>query len=136
MSVTTVGRYIVRGYLVPMVVWVAYPATVSAQASFLQQSNAVSPLACGTIAACLNIVLDAVVLLVFPIIVLMIVYTGFLFVVAQGNSSKLEAARKALLWTVVGALVVLGAKALSLAIEATVLEIKANASKCIVDTYV
>lgn len=91
-------------------------------------ASAVSPLACNTIYACLNLVLNAVILLAFPIVVLMIVYTGFLFVIAQGNSSKLEAARKALVWTVLGALVVLGAKALSLAIEATVREIRGNAA--------
>ncbi len=70
-------------------------------------------------------ILNSLIYILFPIIVLMIVYTGFLFVSAQGNESKLTEARRSLLWTVVGALVVLGSVALALAIEATVESFKA-----------
>ncbi len=68
----------------------------------------------------LLLILNAVIFILFPIIVLMIVYTGFLFVAAQGNAAKLQEARRALIWTVIGALIVLGSKALALAIQATV----------------
>ncbi|HQT83119.1 MAG TPA: hypothetical protein PLW99_03155, partial [Candidatus Paceibacterota bacterium] len=54
------------------------------------------------------------------VVVLMLVYVGYLFVVAQGNPSKIEAARGALLWTVVGALILLGAQAIAMGIQATV----------------
>lgn len=85
----------------------------------------------------LNAILDAVILLVFPIVVLMIVYTGFLFVTAGGDEGQVSKARTALLWTVVGALVVLGSKALSLAIENTVLEIQGAAAQAeLVTPYV
>ena len=50
----------------------------------------------------------------------MLVYVGFLFVTAQGNETKITAAKSGLLWTVVGALILLGAQAIALAIEATV----------------
>ncbi|MBP9760376.1 MAG: hypothetical protein KBD24_03340 [Candidatus Pacebacteria bacterium] len=68
-------------------------------------------------------ILNAVIFILFPIIVLMIVYTGFLFVSAQGNPTKIEEARRALMWTVIGALVLLGSKALAMAICATVKDI-------------
>lgn len=77
-----------------------------------------------TLPALLNAILDAIILLVFPIVVLMIVYTGLLFVSAGGNEGQISKARTALLWTVIGALVVLGSKALSIALENTVLEIE------------
>ena len=54
------------------------------------------------------------------IVILMLVYVGFLFVVAQGNDSKITEAKNALLWTVVGALILLGAQAIALGIQATV----------------
>ena len=54
------------------------------------------------------------------VIVLMIVFVGYKFVVAQGNSGKIEEARRMLLWTVVGALILLGAEAIALGIQATV----------------
>lgn len=70
--------------------------------------------------------LQAVVIIFFPIIVLMVVFTGFLFVTAQGNEQKLSQAKQALVWTFVGALVILGAQALSFAVKATVDDIKAG----------
>lgn len=54
------------------------------------------------------------------VVVLMVVYVGYLFVVAQGNDSKLTEARKALLWTIIGALILLGAQAIAAGITATV----------------
>lgn len=54
------------------------------------------------------------------IIILMLVYVGYMFVAAQGVPGKIEEARKALLWTVVGALILLGAEAIAKGIEATV----------------
>lgn len=56
----------------------------------------------------------------FPIIVLFLVYVGFLFVSSQGNPEKIKEARNYFFWAVVGALLVLGAQALSMAIKATV----------------
>lgn len=51
---------------------------------------------------------------------LMIVYVGFLFVAARGNEEKIRSARDALMWTVIGGLILLGAEAISLVIQATV----------------
>ena len=56
----------------------------------------------------------------FPVIVLFMVYIGFLFVTAQGKPEALKKAREYFFWAIVGALLVLGAYALSLAIQATV----------------
>ncbi|HVM58898.1 MAG TPA: TrbC/VirB2 family protein [Candidatus Paceibacterota bacterium] len=65
--------------------------------------------------------LDLITNVIGPIIVVfMVVYVGFLYVTARGNESKISAAHDAFLWTVVGALILLGAKAIALAIEATV----------------
>lgn len=53
-------------------------------------------------------------------VVLMLVYVGYLFVVARGEPGKITEARSALLWTVVGALILLGSQAIAMAIQATV----------------
>jgi hypothetical protein len=68
-------------------------------------------------------VLDALVLIAFPIIVLFLVYAGFLFVFARGDEKKINDAKRIFLWTFVGALLVLGAWTLSRAIKGTVDEI-------------
>ncbi len=44
-----------------------------------------------------------------PLVILALIYSGFLFVEAQGNPNKLITAKKTLLWTVVGSAVLLGA---------------------------
>ena len=83
-----------------------------------------NPIAAPDLVTFVNMVLEAIILIAFPFLVLMIVYCGFLFITAQGNAQKLAEARKVFLWTLIGALLVLGAQALSLAIEATVTEIR------------
>jgi len=85
--------------------------------------NFINPLGYCNISSFLSAVLNAVVLITFPIIVLFIVYSGFLFVAAQGNEEKLGKAKKLFFWTIIGALLVLGASALSGAIEGTVQKI-------------
>lgn len=67
--------------------------------------------------------LELVALIAFPIIVLFMVYIGFLFVTSQGNPEKIKEAREYFVWAIVGALLILGAEALSLAIKATVGEL-------------
>ncbi len=54
------------------------------------------------------------------VLVMMLVYVGFLFVAARGNAEKLQGAKSALVWTVIGGLVLLGATAIELVIEGTV----------------
>ncbi len=65
-------------------------------------------------------ILDFVIRIGSIIVVLMVVYIGYMFVRAQGVPGKIEEARKALLWTVVGALILLGAQAIAMAVKATV----------------
>lgn len=64
-------------------------------------------------------VLDAVIYILMPVIVIMMIYAGFLFVTARGNAEKLTQAKNALLYTVIGAAIILGAKGFALAIEST-----------------
>lgn len=68
----------------------------------------------------LTAVLGVVVDIGFPIVVVAIIWTGFLFVKAQGNPDALTIAKKAFFWTLVGALLVLGAFALSTLVQGTV----------------
>ncbi len=65
-------------------------------------------------------ILDFVILIGTIIVILMMVFVGYKFVAAQGKEAEIREARSALLWTVVGALILLGSKAIALGIEATV----------------
>lgn len=72
----------------------------------------------------LNSILDFVIKIGTVVIVLMMVYIGFLFVTAQGDPGRIGEARAAFFWTIVGALVLLGAKAIALGVKATVEALK------------
>jgi hypothetical protein len=57
------------------------------------------------------------------IVTIMIIYAGFLFVTARGNETKLETAKKAFLYAVIGAVILLGARVLAAAIQGTVTQL-------------
>jgi hypothetical protein len=67
----------------------------------------------------LKVVLSAVVKLGSIFLVVAFIWIGFLFVAAQGNPKKLQAARAALIWTVIGGLILLGAQGISDVIQST-----------------
>ena len=82
-----------------------------------------NPLKFGNIPDFLEALLEIIIRIGFPFVVLAVIYTGFLFVSARGNEQKLTDAKNAFLWTVVGALIVLAAAAISQLISGTVDEI-------------
>jgi len=59
-------------------------------------------------------------------LVLAIVYSGFLFIKAQGNKTELETAKKAFTWTVIGGAILLGALAIAELLNATVQQVGAG----------
>lgn len=50
------------------------------------------------------------------VVIVMIIYSGFLFVKAQGNESEISKAKETFFWSVIGAIILLGAKALALVV--------------------
>ena len=66
-----------------------------------------NPLKAKSIILLLNELLNIVYQIGLPVIAVFIVYSGFLFVKAQGNESQLSEAKKTFYWTVIGAAVVL-----------------------------
>lgn len=68
----------------------------------------------------LSAILAGVVQIGTIILIMMLVYVGFLFVAARGNAEKIQGARSALVWTVIGGLILLGATSIQLVIQGTV----------------
>lgn len=54
------------------------------------------------------------------VVIVMIVIVGFMFVNARGNPEEIKKAREALLWTLVGGVILIGASVIAQAIKATV----------------
>lgn len=68
----------------------------------------------------LSAILAGVVQIGTIVLIMMLVYVGFLFVAARGNAEKLQGAKSALVWTVIGGLILLGATSIQLVIQGTV----------------
>lgn len=87
-----------------------------------------NPIAFNSLADFLKKLLEVIVDIAFPIIVLAIIYTGYLFVAAQGRPEELKKAKTALVWTLIGGMLILGAFVLSAAIKGTVEDIESGAA--------
>jgi hypothetical protein len=74
-----------------------------------------------TINDLIRVLLQGVIKIGIPIITLAIIYSGFLFVSAQGNSEKLGEAKRALIYTLIGAAILLGSWAIAQLITNTVI---------------
>lgn len=83
-----------------------------------------SPTSFSTFTGLVEALLKSIVYIALPIISLFIVYAGFQFVTAQGNVTKLDAAKKNFMYVVLGALLILGAWALAQLIGNTVNELR------------
>jgi hypothetical protein len=68
-------------------------------------------------------VLKIVIKIGIPVIAVMFVYTGYLFISAQGNEQQLSKAKMALLSSVVGAAILLGAVLLATIVKNTIGEL-------------
>lgn len=68
--------------------------------------------------------LRAVVYIALPIISIFIVYAGFMFITAQGNTEKLAQARNNFLYVVIGAILILGAWAIAQLVGGTINELR------------
>ena len=65
-------------------------------------------------------IIDIVLVFAIPLLVLYIMFAGFKYVMARGNSSEIESATTALTWAIVGGVLIIGAKVILTVIEGTV----------------
>lgn len=72
-----------------------------------------NPIAAENVSSFLYELVQVITMLSIPVIVAFIIYAGFLFVTAGGNENKVETAQKTAMYTVIGAAIILGARALA-----------------------
>lgn len=80
-----------------------------------------NPINADTINGFIKQVLEGVLTIGIPIVALAIIYSGFLFVSARGKPEELKKAKDALLYTLIGAAILLGSWAIAQLISDTVL---------------
>jgi hypothetical protein len=110
--------------LIPIIgVYAQTPITSGPGASSITLTN---PIKSDTLAGLLSDILSIIIQIGIPIIVIMVIFTGFTFVMARGNPSELGKARTALLGVLVGSAIVIGAYAISSAIKNTVCQLQSG----------
>ena len=82
--------------------------------------NIKNPIGPDTLIEFVEAILGIIIQIGIPVLVVMIVYVGFKFVMAQGNDGKLTEAKTAFFWTIIGAAIVLGAFVISTVIQTTI----------------
>jgi len=87
----------------------ALPQITNAQIAYTLQSKIAPTSIEGLLLAILNIF----VIIATPIIVLFIIYAGFLYVTARGNADQVGKATRALTYAIIGGVIVIGAVAIS-----------------------
>ncbi len=68
-----------------------------------------NPITVDTFDALVAKVIDAAVTILMPFVVLAFIYSGFLFVKAQGKAEEITEAKTAIWWSIIGAFILLGA---------------------------
>jgi hypothetical protein len=81
----------------------------------------VNPINSDSLDGLIKTILEGALKIGIPLIALAIIYCGFLFVSARGNPESIKKAKDALIYTLIGAAILLGAWALALLIKNTVL---------------
>jgi hypothetical protein len=79
-----------------------------------------NPIKADNIIELFETIIDIVLVFAVPIIVFFIIYAGFMYVTARGNESKISQAHMALLYALIGGVLILGAKVLIAVISGTV----------------
>jgi hypothetical protein len=80
-----------------------------------------NPISAESLEGLIKTILEGVIKIGIPIIALAIIYSGFLFVQARGKPGEIEKAKNSLVYTLIGAAILLGAWAISQLISETVL---------------
>lgn len=84
-----------------------------------------NPTSFTTVEALVLGILNALVVIATPIVVLMIIYGGFLYVTARGNAEQIRKATTSLTYAIIGGILVIGAVALTGIIQVTVNDFRA-----------
>ncbi len=84
------------------------------------QAQLKNPIKYETFSDFVSAVIGAAVAVLTPFVVIAFIYSGFLFVKAQGNETELTEAKSAIKWSVIGAFILMGAWAFAQIIGQTI----------------
>lgn len=66
------------------------------------------------------LLLEIIQLVLFPVLVVCIIYAGFLMITAGGDEAQITKSKTWIMWTIVGAAIIISAKVIALFISGTI----------------
>jgi hypothetical protein len=81
-----------------------------------------NPLELDSVQALIYAIVDIFRIITTPIVVVFVIYSGFLFVTARGNAETLDRAKRMLLYAIIGGVVIAGSLAIGVIVENTARE--------------
>jgi hypothetical protein len=90
-----------------LVLMLPYTAKAQIKVKFIDYTGIIA--GGGSFKDLLLAILNIVIVIAIPIIVLFIIYAGFMYVTARGNASQLEQATRTLTYAIIGGVLILGA---------------------------
>lgn len=121
---TKIKESFLRFFTLALIVWAAALPVFAQQTG--SNTSLQNPLKFASIEKFVEGVLKAVVMIALPIIVAFMVYAGFKYIFARGNSSKISEAHKNFTYVIIGTILVLGAWVLATLIGGTVTQLLGN----------
>lgn len=79
-----------------------------------------NPLSFPSITDLLVAILNVAIIIALPIVVLFLIYAGFLYVTARGNAEKIQEASRALTYGIIGGIIIIGSVAITAIVKGTV----------------
>jgi len=79
-----------------------------------------------SIPALFQALLEVLLIFAVPIVVFFIIFAGFKYVTARGNPEKIKQAHQALIWAIIGGLLILGANVLLDIVNQTICSVIGN----------
>ena len=95
------------------------PVLVFAQTPPGAHRDLTNPLTTPTITDLFLAVINILRIVLLPIILLFIIYAGFMYVTGRGNPENIQRATKALTYAIIGGVIILGAEAIGLIVRNT-----------------
>jgi len=116
-----------KSFLIYFIITFA-PQALHAQSACTEDGNPVicNPLEAENIQQLLAAVVEIIVTLSIPVIVVAIIYSGFLFVTAGGDKDQIDTAKRAALYTLIGAGIIIGADVILTVLQNTAADLGAG----------
>lgn len=91
------------------------------------QTTFTNPIVFGSVQGLVTAIVQALIVMLIPIVVFFVIFAGFKYVTARGNPNDIKQANQALMYAIIGGVIIIGAFAITQIVVNTVNEFRPSA---------